>query len=251
MNIRLPGLLAAVAVTAAIGITAAVALDGPSRQVAPEPAGLSLPPNADPSAAAGAAASEPPTLTAEQALARDAATYAEGVGIPVEEAVKRLEGMLATGEVTAELRSALPERFAGIWREHSPEFRTIVWFTGGLDGLDAVRAIAAKSSVPVVIRAGAKHSLAELLAIQDQLLAEGNKEWSPAGVDESTGTIRVNILPDATSTTPAGLTATLEARFGVPFTASVSGRNELLTTYGGRYWGSLCTTGFSVRNAAG
>ncbi len=61
----------------------------------------------------------------------DAAVYAEGFGVTVEEGLRRLElqNNAGIGKLETELSSKEQDTFAGLWLEHIPEFKVVVAFT--------------------------------------------------------------------------------------------------------------------------
>lgn len=61
----------------------------------------------------------------------DAAVYAEAYGVTVEEGRRRLElqNNGGIGELETELNNNEKETFAGLWLEHTPEFKVVVTFT--------------------------------------------------------------------------------------------------------------------------
>lgn len=68
-------------------------------------------------------------LIDENPLIRDAATYAAGHEVEIEEALRRLELQDFVGNFEAELTAMEREGFAGVWIQHEPEYRVIVSFT--------------------------------------------------------------------------------------------------------------------------
>jgi len=88
------------------------------------------------------AASEPGKLTREKLnelhekykddpIMFDAAVYAEAHGVTVEEGRRRLElqNNGGIGELETELSNKEAETFAGLWLEHTPEFKVVIVFT--------------------------------------------------------------------------------------------------------------------------
>jgi hypothetical protein len=72
---------------------------------------------------------EATTLNAEEALVEDAQAYAAQHGVPLDEAIRRSKLQDPAGDLDAELAAKEPETFAGLWIQHSPQFRVIVQFT--------------------------------------------------------------------------------------------------------------------------
>jgi hypothetical protein len=67
----------------------------------------------------------------ESALVRDAASYAEAEGIPLEDAVRRLEFQETIGEIQPALMADLSDSYGGLWIEHQPEYRIVIALTEG------------------------------------------------------------------------------------------------------------------------
>lgn len=55
--------------------------------------------------------------------------YAEHFGVTVDEAVRRFELQDIIGELDAEVTAREAETFAGLWIEHTPEYKVVVLFT--------------------------------------------------------------------------------------------------------------------------
>ena len=70
-----------------------------------------------------------PTLEISDALRHDALTMAEEMGIPLEEAVRRLQYQDDIGDLQVALTANERDTFAGLWIEHEPEYRIVVQFT--------------------------------------------------------------------------------------------------------------------------
>jgi hypothetical protein len=143
--------------------------------------------------------------------------------------------------------------------EHAPTFRIVARFTGNtaVAGAEAVRA---ESIVPVEITTGAEHSYAELMSSLNRIgvvLADENPQAS-SEVDLKLGAIVIT-APSSVSTADV---ARYEAFVGVPV-RSRAADGPITRLVGATYGGmkirfdpagstySLCTTGFTVRNASG
>jgi hypothetical protein len=124
-------------------------------------------------AACGQASSSPPVVPTdgpqvEDALARDAEAYASEHDVELDEALRRLQLQDPIGELNAELAAKEADTFAGLWVEHTPEFRVFVRFTR--DGEDTIRSyIAAGPLADIVEVRGASASLSQLEAAQAAL----------------------------------------------------------------------------------
>ena len=72
----------------------------------------------------------PVTMSSDDALTRDATSYANAFGVSVEEAKRRLLLQGTIGELNAMLQSNELETFGGLWIDNeSPEYKAIVAFT--------------------------------------------------------------------------------------------------------------------------
>jgi hypothetical protein len=104
----------------------------------------------------------------EDALARDAESYASEYNVDLEEALRRLQLQDLIGELNAELAAQEGDTFAGLWIEHTPEFRVWVRFTR--DGEDTIRPYIADGPLAGIVEVrGASASLAQLEAAQAAL----------------------------------------------------------------------------------
>ncbi len=78
---------------------------------------------------ASVAVASPAPLNAQEALLVDAQIYASNTGISLDEAIRRFRLQDVAGHLEAELSTKEAETFAGLWLEHTPEFRLVVRFT--------------------------------------------------------------------------------------------------------------------------
>ena len=63
------------------------------------------------------------------ALLMDARSYAADLGVELDEAVRRLIGQEAIGELDQELQSSESATFGGLWIQNEPDYRVVVAFT--------------------------------------------------------------------------------------------------------------------------
>ena len=70
-----------------------------------------------------------PTLDVSYPSLGDAGGYAKQHGVSVSEAVRRFRMQEIAGRLDADLTANESETFAGLWIEHSPEFKIVVLFT--------------------------------------------------------------------------------------------------------------------------
>lgn len=209
-----------------------------------------------------AAAAEPIRLSADQALAADAALYAQHFGVPTEEALLRLRQQQASIAVTDRLRVRHAEMLAAIEIEHRPRWGVVVRLTSGgyfppvverANGLD----------VPVRFENRAPSTRAVALRVLDAERAALPRlvpGYRGAGVDPATGGLIIMQRPGADRRTIGQAEQALYDRLGLPVrirrleatmtdSAALGGGRVDGTTPDGRRW--RCTTGFVVRNAAG
>lgn len=100
---------------------------------------------------------------------RDMKGYADEWGIDLDEAARRLELQDVAGELEADLYKQERDTFAGLWIEHTPEFRIVVQFTR--DGEKTIRQyVEATLLADVVEVQTAGVTLAELEAAQIEAL---------------------------------------------------------------------------------
>ena len=78
-----------------------------------------------------------PVLKDKDPLLQDAQEYASDTGVNIDEALSRFQLQDIAGELDAELSTKEVETFAGLWIEHTPEFRVIVQFTQ--DGEETIK----------------------------------------------------------------------------------------------------------------
>lgn len=78
-----------------------------------------------------------PALEDKDPLLQDAQEYASDTGVSTDEALRRFQLQDIAGELGAELSMNEVETFAGLWIEHTPEFRVVVQFTH--DGEDTIK----------------------------------------------------------------------------------------------------------------
>jgi hypothetical protein len=191
-----------------------------------------------------------PVISSAQARATDAASYAADYGVTQAEALRRLAAQRSLHDQLDRLVESYPDRFAGAWLEHKPEFGAVARFKG------AVPEGAAQLAPAVELRGGALRSEAQLEARADavyEAVAVTFDETLATSYDIKSGTIEVSIA------TPAELKDLSEAqlRERLPAIARAADVRVAFSDakvqglehhYGGaRTWGSDgCTTGFSI-----
>lgn len=99
----------------------------------------------------------------------DAEIYAKNMGVSLDEALRRFHLQEVAGELDAKLSVNEPETFAGLWVEHSPEFRIIAQFTQDAD--QKIKLYVTEEIVDVLSAQTAEVSLVELQNAQKELIS--------------------------------------------------------------------------------
>ena len=195
--------------------------------------------------------------THEQALAQDAAQYAEQFGVTQREAVRRLKAQQDSVAATDSIAREFADRLAGISIEHVPEYRIVVLLTGPEPVPDRSAA-----GVPIIFRVGAKASHAEAVAAMRRHLIDFRSELPGergAGYDQRTGEVVLLITPaEAAQLGIDAIHARAEQLSGVPVRIAVNRliESNMSVDGGGLVEGlnlltqhrNRCTSGFVVTN---
>ena len=204
-----------------------------------------------------------PVQTPAEAMAFDAAAYAQAHQVSIDQALHRLQAELESVATTDRLRAQYRDRLAGISIEDEPEFRIAVLLTG--QGPVAGQSIVAGGMrVPIVFRTGARATRQQVIAAMwrhQGELAQALPDARGAGLDQRTGDLV--LLLGAAAAARYDLVATqqqAEALTGVPVQLRlVDGPDVNMAVAGGsridgivpgdgkRY---ICTTGFVVTDGA-
>ena len=205
----------------------------------------------------------PRVQTPAEALAQDAATYADLIGIAPSEALSRLRAQELSVAPLDRLLSRHRDRIAGIAIEHRPAYRIVVRLTGEQPVRDTALRVGGMG-VPIHFAPGAGATREQVVAAmrrhRDAIVAAtpGNEGM---GFDPRTGELVVlgnpnRFPPELVAETDARL----EALTGVPVRlglaagesrnsdASGGARVEGLNPASGRR--TWCTTGFTVTDGA-
>jgi hypothetical protein len=106
-------------------------------------------------------------------LINDAPAYATAQGIPLEEAVRRLNLQGAIGQLSSKLEVNERETFAGLWIQHQPEYRVVVRFTR--DGERTLRSYVENTPLASLVEVRpANLTYAELQAAQAETMHKLN-----------------------------------------------------------------------------
>ena len=240
------GVLRAVIVAAGLISSAALAAEAPA-----VPAVATLP------------ATPPIASTTAEAIARDAAVYAERYGVPAFEAERRLRAQRDSVEVIERLRQIYAPRLAGVTIEHRPAYRVVFLLTGTEPVPDQM-IYAGGINLPIHFATDAPATEQQIVAAITAHQAEIRVELPFAigmGADARSGRLAVLVTPgDAKRYGIETLQAQVEAIAGVPALVRTLDQQPVnAALYGGsRVTGLLaasgkpaaCTTGFVVTDGA-
>ena len=189
------------------------------------------------------------TIDEEEAIRIDAQSYAEGFGVGIDEARRRIAIISEVDAAAQVLGSALPDRYAGGWYEHTPAFRAVLRFAGDSPLGPLVAAL-----VPQVeglsAEVGAAHPLTALIAAQERVSPAVSARYPDMGLEVSVrdGAVRL--------TGPYKVSAKELVDFaaiaGVPVIAREEPSARPEHTYGGKNITippKGCTTAFTVQDA--
>lgn len=98
----------------------------------------------------------------------DAQGYASSTGVSVDEALRRFQLQDIARHLESELSGKEAETFAGLWVEHTPEFRVVVQFTQ--NGVETIRPYLSEELANIVEVRTAKVSLVDLQNARDQAI---------------------------------------------------------------------------------
>ena len=219
----------------------------------------SAPAAAVPAPVAPPAEAMPRIQTPADALAQDAGEYARQLGVPVEEAKRRLRIQEASAAATEIIRQTYRDRLAGVSIEHRPDYRIVVLLTGDAPVPGEVLSIAG-AQVPLHFRMGARATEEQIVSAMVHHRAALRTLLPRAagmGVDPRTGELVLMVrASDAARIGEQEIDARAETITGVPVRVRVLDRpDEDSAIQGGarvvgvdpangrRY---ACTTGFTV-----
>ena len=99
----------------------------------------------------------------------DAEIYAKHMGVSLDEALRRFHLQDVAGDLDAKLSVNESETFAGLWVEHSPEFRIVAQFTQDAD--QTIKPYVTEELVDILNVQTAKVSLVDLQNTQKELIS--------------------------------------------------------------------------------
>ncbi len=214
-------------------------------------------------AVATSPAAPPQISTSTEALARDAAVYAERYGVPGFEAERRLRAQRDSVEVIDRLRQIFAPRLAGVAIEHRPAYRVVFLLTGTEPVPDETIYVGGMN-LPIHFQTGAPATQAQIVGAIAAHQGEIRAELPFAigmGADARSGRLAVLVTPaDAKRygletlqtevETIAGVPALVRTLDEQPVNAALYGGSRvtgLLAATGKR---AACTTGFVVTDGA-
>ena len=180
----------------------------------------------------------------------DTMEYASHVGVDFEEAERRLELQSLAGDLDAELSEHAGQTFAGLWIEHTPQFRIVVQFTQNAQDLIASYVNSDKLAEVIVVRT-ADVSLAELKEAQLEAMAAIKNEniAVESGIDVKAGKVQIYVVErDRLNAAIERGAIRLPDKTDIDTVSAMSQPNADI--YGGLPL-SICTSGFAVKNGSG
>lgn len=187
---------------------------------------------------------------AEDALLRDARSYAADQGVSIQEALHRLRLQQAAGDLNARLAAAEPATYAGLYAEHSPRYRVVARFTH--DGQRTLQRHVAGG--PLAAFAQAEPASVPLAQLQARLEA-AHRAMQRAGI-RADGGLDLRANRAEVYVRPANAAAARAVLAGARGEATVVSVDHLARPehgdflHGGLHL-STCTSGFTVTNSSG
>ncbi len=186
------------------------------------------------------------------ALRKDAAQYAKEVGVPLDEALRRLKLQDEIGKFDAKLTNGEPATFGGLWIQHEPDFRVIVNMTSNAGKVaDYARSTSFASIVEVrKVAKSLKQLEAEQLEADRTAQAAGIKSESETNVFENKVVMLVKnqqmfksaVATSRALTLPEGVELVETPSFSVPMANGIAGQIAYDISSPRFY----CTTGYTV-----
>ena len=125
-----------------------------------------------------------------------AETYAKSHGVTVEEALKRFELQDIAGEFGEEISTKEVDTFAGLWIEHTPEFKVVVLFTRNAEDIMKPYLQKYKELAGMIEVGTAEMTLIELQNIQDEVSSSAENLGIPTAseVDVYKNCVKVYVV---------------------------------------------------------
>lgn len=178
---------------------------------------------------------------------QDAGMYAKEFGVPIAVARDRLANQPIVDAYAASLEQRFPDRVAGIWFEHRPEYRLVVRLTTG--ALDGVAVPSALGVTPVQVRADAARPLRVVRAELERLRPQIDRELPgvSSGIDVRTGEIVLHAYGAGAATAQQSIDG-LRQVSSVPVRVRAHASTLRRTNIHGGKRLSTCTSGFTVQH---
>ena len=196
-------------------------------------------------------------LSDDEALFRDAQSYAAEVGVSIDEALERLKLQSTIGQLETELRLQEADTFAGMWIEHTPTFEIVVQFTDYVDDTRMQSYIEQGLLTDMINVQTAQWSLAQLEA--NQAMAISTAQEMGVTVESGINVFKnqvelyveeeadLNLLVEQAALTPESV---LNDDTGMEFIKVDAFSTADANIFGGLAM-STCTSGFAVSNSGG
>jgi Trypsin len=171
----------------------------------------------------------------------DEVTYAELVGVSLSEARRRIGLQIEAGVLELALSAAYPNTFGGLWVEHSPAFRVVIYLTAG-DAATVLKFASPELADTMEVRRVARSRE------QLQSDAESVARALPDGVSVTVRTRENEVVVEGRSASSSSLIAAArsDAPSSVRFIESAIVDVPAVDIYGGLFL-RTCTAGFSVK----
>lgn len=189
--------------------------------------------------------------SAEEALLYDAGIYAKVHGVTVDEAIRRFKLQDDAGALDAELSSKESDTFAGLWLEHTPEFKILVQFT--CNATEKIKPYLKENMVNTIEVRTAKTSLVDLHNTHSNVLSSFRSLGihSDSGIDVRQNRVKFYITKQEQTKINFLL---LNGQLGLPNNVDLVTVEALATPRVNIYGGlpvSNCTSGFGCKRADG
>ena len=192
----------------------------------------------------------PSPYPGEDGAAYDARVYAAQYGVSVKEAKRRFALQDAAGDLNAQLIAKESATFAGLWLEHSPQFKVVVQFTG-TNKPNIATYTQNKDLTALVEMRTAKVSLVDLEKAQMKAFSSfvNSGVRAESGLNVQKNHVEIYVLAQDRPKIAAQMTAAQMPAF-VDLVTVPALSQPMAEWYGGlpiRGQNGNCTTGFSIR----
>lgn len=185
-------------------------------------------------------------------LRQDVIAYQQMFDVTLREATRRMELHDVLRSLMAEMQVLAPDRFAGSWIEHEPDYVGVVAFVGVSAETSSAQALARSSGLPINVKTDAQFTVDELHAGLDRILPVLHAD--PRQIASELDVIRGRVLLSSEEPLAQATLDALRERAAVPVDFELGPAPVDLHTYGGKRLTvgitNHCTTGFTVRNTS-